>query len=151
MDFDKIANLILKYESYRSQPYDDQTGKTVLAPEGKVTIGIGRNISDKGISFDEANFLLANDIKEVSGRLQLNFPWFGKLDDVRQAVLIDMGFNLGIQGLYDFKNTLELIAAGKYKDASTEMLKSKWASQVGQRASELSNMMYSGSWPNGLA
>jgi lysozyme len=63
---------------------------------------------------------------------------------VRQNVLADMCFNLGIGGLLSFKNTLAMVEHGKYEEAAAAMLQSKWATQVGQRAIELSEMMRTG-------
>ncbi len=66
------------------------------------------------------------------------------MDDVRQRVIVDMAFNMGLGSLSKFKNTLGHIEAGRYEEASVEMLDSKWARQVGNRAQCLSNMMKTG-------
>jgi len=74
-------------------------------------------------------------------------PQFDWLSPVRQAVLIDMCFNLGIRGLLGFKNTLASVAVGKYEQASRQMLESKWATQVKTRAVRLAKMMATDEWP----
>jgi len=111
---------------------------------GKLTIGIGRNLDDCGISEDEAEMMLLNDIDRTYFDLAYHLPWWKDLDDVRKMVMIDMCFNLGIFGLLTFKNTLAAIKAGDYTEASRMMLQSKWAEQVMGRATELSLMMKEG-------
>jgi lysozyme len=123
-------------EGLRLKPYTDTVGK--------LTIGIGRNLDDKGISRDEAFVLLDNDIAECIGDLRGSFPWFDKLTEARQCVLINMRFNLGGKGLRTFKQTLMSIERGDYVGAARNMRISKWAGQVGARAKRLADMMESG-------
>jgi len=106
----------------------------------------GRNLDDVGISQDEADLMLANDIKVATIRLESTFPWTVGLDDVRKAVLVNMTFNMGIHGLAQFKDTLAKVQAGDYAGASQAMLQSGWATQVGPRAQRLSIQMESGVW-----
>lgn len=133
-----IYEQLLRDEGIRLKPYKDTVGK--------LTIGIGRNLDDKGISEDEANYMLANDVKEVEDGLRAALPWFSGLDDARQGVLINMGFNLGVQGLLGFHNTLTYIQQGNWSFAAVEMLDSKWAKQVGARAQRLAEQLESGEW-----
>jgi lysozyme len=114
---------------------------------GKLTIGVGRNLEDRGISREESAYLLLNDVQEAEQTLAKALPWFTQLDDVRQRVLIDMAFNLGAQGLLEFRRTLEAVRTGRYQQAATMMLESRWAGQVGQRAQRLSQMMATGTDP----
>jgi len=123
------------HEGLRLKPYEDTVGK--------LTIGIGRNLDDKGISKNEAKYMLKNDIEETRKRLMLN-GWFRKLDSIRQKVIIDMSFNLGYYGLMSFKKMIKAIKNSDYKKASEEMLNSKWANQVGNRADRLAKMMGTG-------
>jgi lysozyme len=112
---------------------------------GKLTIGVGRNLDDCGISQKEAYALLDNDIRNCEQQLLDEIPViYNALDEVRQSVLLNMCFNLGLKGLLGFNNTLAFIAAGDWERAANGMLASKWAKQVGLRAIELSEMMRKG-------
>ena len=113
------------------------------------TIGVGRLIDKrKGgrLTDDEIDYLLANDITEKERELEASVSFYKRLDEARKGVLLNMAFNLGVQGLLGFRNTLKLIETGKYEEASKEMLKSKWAKQVGDRAVRLSKQMLTGEW-----
>jgi lysozyme len=116
----------------------------------KTTIGVGRNLDDLGITEEEADYLLANDIDRVKVALSREIPWMTDLDDVRQRVLLDMAFNLGISGLMQFKKTLKAIQDKDFERAGRMMLDSKWATQVGKRADRLSVMMNIGKDPKDL-
>lgn len=129
------------HEDERAKPYNDVSGKTHRSLIGKLTVGIGRNLEDKGLSPKEIEFLLDNDIDEVLGDLNRTFPWFANLSSNRQHVLMDMCFNLGLPRLLEFKNTLMFMSEGKYEAAAGNMLASKWADQVGNRAKRLAHMM----------
>jgi lysozyme len=94
--------------------------------------------------------LLDGDIRLLEIELFRALPWASALDDVRQRVLLDMAFNLGLPGLLQFKRTLEAIRTGQYQQAATMMLDSLWARQVGQRAERLSRMMATGATPREL-
>jgi lysozyme len=111
---------------------------------GKQTIGWGRNIEDRGISDAEATLMLENDIAEHWGETRAAFPWFDALDDVRQEVIAEMAFNMGVPTLSTFHATLGHVKRGEYLEASRQMLKSRWATQVKGRAKELSHMMRTG-------
>lgn len=110
---------------------------------GVATIGWGRNLEDKGLADDEAEFLLANDIDDVLRDCETLFFWDG-LDDVRRQVIANMVFNMGLNGVLGFNNMIAAIDRKDYDRAAKEMLDSKWAKQVGSRATELSEMMKSG-------
>jgi lysozyme len=112
---------------------------------GKLTIVIGRNLDDCGISQSEAYVMLINDIMNCEKQLQSKIPdIYNGLDEVRKSVLLNMCFNLGINGLLGFKNTLAFVKVGDWERAANNMLVSKWAKQVGMRAIELSEMMRKG-------
>jgi lysozyme len=132
----KLIVLLKKHEGVMLKAYKDSVGK--------LTIGVGRNLDDVGISGDEAEYLLKNDIDRCLYDLKTHLPWYLNLSENRQIVMIDMCFNLGIGGLLEFKNTLASIQSGDYQKASEQMLQSKWATQVGNRATELSEMMKEG-------
>ena len=117
--------------------------------EGYLTIGVGRLIDKrKGgkLSEDEIDYLLENDIDEKVNQVLREFAWYQDLNDVRQEVIVNMVFNLGLEGFKKFKMTIAAIAKHDFLAASQEMLKSRWAAQVGQRATRLSDAMLSGEW-----
>lgn len=130
-----IAQLIVD-EDKRNKPYRDTVGK--------LTIGVGRNLDDRGLSDDEIAYLLGNDIKLVERELDIAMPWWRGMCDARQNVVANMAFNLGVPGLKTFKNTLQAMRDGRYADAADGMLQSKWAQQVGARAVRLSKVMREG-------
>lgn len=125
--------------------HEGRSLKPYKCPAGKLTIGYGRNLEDVGISEVEAMVMLRNDIEQCYEELSV-FSWFEDLDQVRQEALINMLFNLGLPTFLKFKKTLKYVAEGKYSQAAAEMLNSKWATQVGDRAKELAYMMETGAY-----
>jgi|TARA_B110000438_G_scaffold87676_1_gene87148 lysozyme len=119
-------------------------------PTGYWTLGIGRNVDVNGgigLSEDEVNYLLENDIARVIKELSREYPWFNDLDDVRKDAMIDIAFNLGATKLRGFKRALAAMEAADYDTAATEFLDSKWAKyQVGGRALELTDMIKFGDY-----
>lgn len=136
MDRAALISQLLNDEGLRLKPYRDSVNK--------LTIGVGRNLDDVGISQDEALYLLGNDIRRAYGDLIAALPWVVKLDEPRQNVLTNMAFNLGVAGLLGFKHTLDCVQRGAWSDAADAMLQSKWARQVGARANRLAAQMRSG-------
>jgi lysozyme len=133
----KVKEQLLRHEGLKLKPY--------RCSAGKLTIGIGRNLDNCGISQKEAFVLLENDILRCESQLLDHIPIaYFDLNDTRKAVLLNMCFNLGITGLLEFKNTLAFIGAGDFERAANGMLASRWAKQVGRRAIELSEMMRKG-------
>jgi lysozyme len=108
---------------------------------GKLSIGVGRNLDDVGISETEALVLLDHDIEKVIAQLNYHLAWWHKLSEPRQRVLINMTFNMGIGTVLTFKKTLALIETGKYPESAKAMLQSRWAKQVGERANRLAKIM----------
>lgn len=131
-----VDELLIYHEGLRLKPYADAGNK--------LTIGVGRNLEDSGITRDEALLLLHNDIGRVTNALDEKLPWWKSLSDVRKKVLISMAFNLGVGGLLKFNGMLSALQDGDYATAAEQMLASKWASQVGTRAIELAYMMENG-------
>jgi len=132
-----IKEQLVRHEGLRLTPY--------RCTADKLTIGIGRNLDDCGISQSEAYIMLINDIMNCEKQLQAKIPdIYNGLDEVRKSVLLNMCFNLGISGLLGFKNTLAFVKAGDWERAANNMLVSKWAKQVGRRAIELSELMRKG-------
>lgn len=133
-----LKNQIVRHEGLKLKPY--------RCTAGKLTIGVGRNLDDKGISEAEAMAMLDTDIAEVAVELERRLPLFSKLDDVRKDALINMGFNLGVPGLLKFRGMIAALELSDYDKAAAEMLDSKWAKQVGNRAGELARQMRKGEY-----
>jgi lysozyme len=144
MNEQALLEQLERHEGLRLKLYKDSVGKW--------SIGIGRNLQDKGISHEEAMAMLHNDVAEHCALLDKYLPWWRNLDETRQQVLANMAFNMGIgpspehpEGkLLTFKNTLANIERGEYAAAADGMLASLWAKQVGKRAQELADMMRTG-------
>ena len=132
------ADLVKRHEGLRLHPYRDSVGK--------LTIGVGRNLDDVGISRDEAMTLLTNDIDAATNSLEQTFPWTLAIDEVRMAVLINMTFNMGVGRLAGFKNFLAACQQGDWTTARAQMLDSVWAEQVGARAQRLALQIETGDW-----
>jgi lysozyme len=128
-----IADLLIKHEGLKLHPY--------RCTAGKLTIGVGRNLEDRGITKGEALIMLEHDIADFTKQLSERLFWFDTQPEFAKLVLIDMAFNLGLNGLLKFHNTLEHIKQGQYELAAKEMLLSKWAQQVKNRATELSEIL----------
>lgn len=136
MDKIALAKQLTIDEGLKDKPYLDTVGK--------LTIGVGRNLHDVGLSPDEIQYLLGNDIKRVEGDLDVALPWWRDMTEARQQVLANMCFNLGVGGLLGFKNTLAAMKAGRYEEAATGMRQSLWARQVGERSERLAKRMSTG-------
>lgn len=135
-DYAALRLLIREEEGLRLRPYTDTAGR--------LTIGYGRNLTDVGISQLEASDLLENDLTRAVNDVQQALPFFVMLDGVRQIVLVDMCFNMGIARLKTFVKMLAFVKAGNFFEAAQEMLNSQWADQVGARATRLASAMASG-------
>ena len=155
-DRDELVKMIAIHEGIVLNVYQDHLGID--------TVGIGRNLEDRGITDgelsyinktmddiyegglteEEAYYLCMNDIAIVEKELLANKPIVNQLNDVRQMVLIDMAFNMGVPRLMQFKNMWMAIEKVNYPLACLEMLDSKWANQVGKRAVRLSEAMKNG-------
>lgn len=135
VDREKLKQQLIKHEGLRLFPYVDTVDK--------ITIGIGRNLTDRGVSSVIAHQMLDEDIdrciKELSG-----YAWFTCLNEVRQRALVDMVFNLGLTKFLTFTHLIAALTAGDYDEAAHQMIESRWATQVGIRANELANMIIKG-------
>lgn len=130
---DDLKSRLIKHEGLCLKPYE--------CSSGKLTIGIGRNLSDNGLSKQEAYYLFDNDIKNAIRLCQNEFSFFTTLSKQRQGVLVEMCFNMGIKKLKTFKKMIEAIQNNDFKTASDEMLESRWAKQVKNRAKILAHLM----------
>ena len=133
-----LHNQLTRHEGLRLKPY--------RCTSGKLTIGIGRNLDDSGISEREAELMLENDILKLFAVLPEKIDFFNELDKVRADILVNMAFNLGVNGLLNFKKMLAAMDNGYFTLAAAEMLDSKWAFQVGDRALELAEQMKTGEY-----
>jgi lysozyme len=122
----------------RFMPYRDTVGK--------LTVGYGWNLDDNGIPQTVADWLLEYAIDEASSELLKRWPWLAELDGARYAVLVNMMVNIGGPRLAGFRKMLAALKKQDYYAASEEMLDSKWAEQVGNRAYRLSRQMRTGEW-----
>lgn len=136
MNRDLLIEELKRDEGVELKAYQDTVGIW--------TIGIGRNLQDVGVSMEEAEFLLSNDIDVAVNDLQRTFDWFEGLSGARQRVCINMCFNLGLTRLLGFKKFLAAMEAGDWKTAGVEMLDSKWARQVGVRSTRLRDLVVEG-------
>lgn len=128
-----MIDRIKKHEGLRLKPY--------RCTAGKLTIGYGRNLEDNGITEEEAHFLLMNDLEKSWDECRKAFSWISKMDKIRQGVIVELCFNMGLGRLKGFKKMLAACERGDYETASVEMLDSLWARQVGQRAKTLADIM----------
>jgi len=110
----------------------------------KNTIGVGRNVDDRGITEDESDYLLSNDIDICIKELESTFSWYKNLSDARQRVCINMCFNLGLSRLMGFKKFLAAMEVADWKEAGVQMLDSKWSRQVGARSTRLRDLLLEG-------
>ena len=117
-----------------------------LDTRGKWTIGIGRNLTDKGLSDNEIETLFTNDLNEALYGVKRALPWVEELDDARLGVLVNMAFQMGLGGLLSFKRMLSYIRVHNYTRAYEEMIDSKWATQTPSRAYRLAKQMETGEW-----
>ena len=120
--------------------------KMYLDSEGVPTIGIGHNLRDRAISDHAVDVIFEDDLRETEQELAASLPWVAHLDEVRYCVLVGMAFNLGVAGLLGFKRMLDAIQSSNWDKAADEMRDSKWAGQVGARATRYERLMLTGSW-----
>ncbi len=136
MRTDRYKEATKRREGIHLKPYTDTTGN--------ITIGYGHNLNN-GIDKDILELMFERDFNKAE---EVVCKLFGAnlfaLNDNRYFVLVDMAFNLGEGGLSSFKNMISYINEGRFEDAASEMLQSKWAVQVGTRAIELSGIMKRG-------
>jgi lysozyme len=137
-----LEEQLIRHEGLRLKPY--------RCPAGKLTIGVGRNIEDRGITRGEALVMLKNDIAGASADVDSLLDEFGirkwELNQAQLDALTNMAFNLGQKRLSGFKKMFAAIKDGNFDLAAAEILNSKYARDVGQRAVELANQMSSGKY-----
>lgn len=136
MNIAQLKQDLTRDEGVRLMPYVDSVGK--------VTIGVGRNLTDKGICASECDFQLTNDVNDVISSLDMAIPYWKNLSEPRQRALANMCFNMGLHRLLGFTNMLAAIRGGDFTTASTEALNSEWARQVGARAQRIAVLLATG-------
>lgn len=132
---DALLKQLVRHEGLQLFPYTDTVGK--------LTIGVGRNLTDVGISQDEAVYLLRNDVAVATADLE-TFAWWAGLTPVRQRALLDLRFNLGPGRFRQFQAMIDALRRRDYPRVADEMRESKWARQVGRRSDDLARMMETG-------
>ena len=142
----KLTEMLRRHEGVESHAY--------LCSENFTTIGVGRNIDagdngrsrGLGLSDDEVDYLLRNDIDRVTEELDDEYSWFAGLNDARSDAMVDISFNLGQTRLRGFRKALEAMESGDWEEAGKQFLDSRWADQVGNRATELTEIIRTGEY-----
>ena len=127
--------MLRKHEGTRQFPYK--------CTEGFTTIGVGRNLDTRGLRSDEIELMLANDIEHCVDDLN-TYPWWDGLSSRRKASLIDLRFCVGPQGFRGFRKMIAALEVGDHPEAAAQILDSKFATQTGYRATELSDALRQG-------
>ena len=136
MDVPLMKRELLRDEGLRLKPY--------RCTAGKLTIGVGRNLDDVGITANEADTLLENNIGCAMADLDRALPLWRNLSDARRRALVNMVFNMGLSRLMGFRNMLADLCAGDGVGAAAEALNSAWARQVGPRAARIADILREG-------
>lgn len=134
---DKLIKQLKKHEGVELKPYK--------CTSNKLTIGIGRNLEDVGISEHEAEFLLMNDLDTYMTAAK-TYDWYAGLNDARKAVIVNMLFNMGQTNFNKFLKMKQALDVGDFPEAAKQMLDSRWAKQVKGRSAELAKQMETGKW-----
>ena len=135
-----LISMLKRHEGVRSKVY--------MCSAGYETIAVGRNISESGLglSDDEIDYLLNNDIKRVREELTDSYFWFPAMNEARQDALVDISFNLGQTRLRGFVKAIEAMSREQFDIAADEFMDSKWATQVGNRAIQVTEMIRTGEY-----
>ena len=136
MNKTRLIDQLKRHEGVRNTVYKDSLGIE--------TIGVGRNLRDVGLSPDEIDYLLENDLKRCERELRENFYWFEFLEDARQEALLNLCFNVGISRLKGFKKMLVACEKRDWEMSAEQAKDSKWFNQVGNRGVELVEQLRSG-------
>jgi len=135
-DTQALYVLLKKHEDERKYPYVDTVGK--------ITIGIGRNLTDRGLSPEEIRFLFLNDVNGAWQECEAHIPGFADMSSPRKYAFVDIMFNMGWPRFSKFTDTLAATAAKDWDKVADELADSKWDKQVGNRADELQDMIRKG-------
>lgn len=135
---ENLVEQLKRHEGIRLKPY--------RCTSDKLTIGIGRNLEDVGITEDEAEALLINDLRRVDEQVKTYMPWATNLTQARYDALMNFVFNVGIGTALKFKNAMEALKQSDFDTAAAELLDSRWSTQVGSRAIELADQIKTGKY-----
>ena len=148
----KLIEKLILHEGIKLKVYDDANGKEIRAGDtlvGHPTIGVGINVAGDGLGIteEEAKILLSNDVDRVLREVN-HWVFMENLNEPRKTVIIDMVFNMGVSRFneQEWPKFFKAVMTGNYKEASKQMLDSKWAGQVKTRANILAKMMETGKW-----
>ncbi len=133
MNIEKLTNQLIEHEGERLKPY--------LCSAGKLTIGIGHNLDDNGITQEVSRFIFKKDIDDCLQDLERIFPQWTKYPEEIQHVLIDMRFQLGSTRFRRFKKMIDAVRRLDLETAAKEMKDSLWYLQVPARAKRLIEMV----------
>jgi lysozyme len=134
MNIPQLIEQLKRHEGFRANIYKDIVGVN--------TRGYGENL-EIPVSEKKAEAILIFDVNECIKQV-MKHEWFTELNDIRQNVIINMVYNIGLQGLLQFKKMIQAIQDEDFEKASKEMLDSKWSQQTGKRSIELSLQMKTG-------
>jgi lysozyme len=135
----RLIETLKRHEGVKYFVYKDHLGYE--------TIGVGRCLKQGvglGLTHDEVDYLLMNDINRCLEELDAAFPWFKDLTEIRREAMINLCFNLGLTRLRKFEKALAAMSIHNYEEAADEFLDSRWAKQVGNRATEVTEMIRTG-------
>ena len=133
MDMDRLKRDITRREGLRLDMYPDHLGYW--------TVGVGHNIQERGISHEVAMLMLEEDLDVALGELKQNLSWFDEMPETIQECLCDLAFNMGVPRLMQFRKTLANLRAMDWSAAADELLDSKYAAQVPNRAKEIAGLI----------
>lgn len=146
-DFDLAFKMLSFDEGYKAFPYNDKTGKSVESDDGRITIGIGHNLEDNGVSHAVIRLMFEEDFATAYHSAQLFFTNFNNFSQNRRLAIVNMIFNLGTNGFHQFRNMRSHIEKEEWQQAAEEAQKSAWYFQVGKRAKRVITMLHYDIWP----
>tara|TARA_R100000234_G_scaffold1165_2_gene1014 strand:+ start:1991 stop:2446 length:456 start_codon:yes stop_codon:yes gene_type:complete len=144
LEQDEMKKLV--EEIKRDEGTEIRNGRHVMYidSEAHETIGIGRlidpDVPGAGLRDSEVEQMLQNDLVEMIEEVEKNFPWYLDLPGNAKRALINQAFNMGLPRLKTFKNMLASLQEGKFDDAATHALNSKWSQQVGERSNRIAEL-----------
>lgn len=140
-----LQKMITEHEGERLLPYEDS--------KGNITIGVGHNLTEHGIPQEMSQYLLQRDLAFAIQDIKKKFKWVEEINEVRQAALVSLVFNMGLPTFLKFKKTIAFLKDKRFKEAGDEILyngvknKTPYYEQVGKRAEVLAEMIRTGNWP----